>query len=75
MSNRRARCWRPYAARCLPTLAVFAAAVADWRVATQADEKIKKASGKGAPRLELVENPDILKTIAGRATGHDARSW
>ena len=56
--------------RALPAdIAVFAAAVADWRVATQSDEKIKKAPGKGAPRLELVENPDILKTIAGEKTG------
>jgi phosphopantothenoylcysteine decarboxylase/phosphopantothenate--cysteine ligase len=44
-------------------IAVFAAAVADWRVAAQSQEKIKKA-GKASPRLELVENPDILKTIA-----------
>lgn len=43
---------------------VFAAAVADWRVASAAGEKIKK-DGKGrTPRLELVENPDILRTIA-----------
>jgi phosphopantothenoylcysteine decarboxylase / phosphopantothenate---cysteine ligase len=45
-------------------IAIFAAAVADWRVAQSADEKIKK-DGKGKiPKLELVENPDILKTIA-----------
>jgi phosphopantothenoylcysteine decarboxylase / phosphopantothenate---cysteine ligase len=50
-------------------VAVFAAAVADWRVATQAGEKIKKAPGKGPPRLELVENPDILKTIASEKAG------
>jgi phosphopantothenoylcysteine decarboxylase/phosphopantothenate--cysteine ligase len=50
-------------------IAIFAAAVADWRVATQSDEKIKKAAGKGAPRLELVENPDILKTIAEERGG------
>ena len=49
-------------------IAIFAAAVADWRVATQAGEKIKKA-GKGAPRLELIENPDILKTIAAERPG------
>jgi phosphopantothenoylcysteine decarboxylase/phosphopantothenate--cysteine ligase len=56
--------------RALPAdAAVFAAAVADWRVATQADEKIKKASGKGPPRLELVENPDILRTIAAERRG------
>jgi phosphopantothenoylcysteine decarboxylase/phosphopantothenate--cysteine ligase len=49
-------------------IAIFAAAVADWRVAAQAREKIKKG-GKGAPRLELVENPDILKTIASDRGG------
>ncbi len=45
-------------------IAVCAAAVADWRMADQAAQKIKK-NGKGPPRLELVENPDILATIAG----------
>ena len=49
-------------------IAVFAAAVADWRVAAQSQEKIKKA-GKASPRLELVENPDILKTIASERPG------
>jgi phosphopantothenoylcysteine decarboxylase/phosphopantothenate--cysteine ligase len=49
-------------------IAVFAAAVADWRVSVASTEKIKKVS-KGAPRLELVENPDILKTIAGAPLG------
>jgi phosphopantothenoylcysteine decarboxylase/phosphopantothenate--cysteine ligase len=44
-------------------VAIFAAAVADWRVAQASPEKIKKGS-KGTPRLKLVENPDILKTIA-----------
>jgi phosphopantothenoylcysteine decarboxylase / phosphopantothenate---cysteine ligase len=49
-------------------IAVFAAAVADWRVASQANEKIKKG-GKALPRLELVENPDILKMVAGERPG------
>jgi phosphopantothenoylcysteine decarboxylase / phosphopantothenate---cysteine ligase len=44
-------------------VAIFAAAVADWRVAQASSEKIKKGS-KGTPRLALVENPDILKTVA-----------
>lgn len=48
-------------------IAIFAAAVADWRVAAMSDEKIKK-TGSGAPQLDLVENPDILKTIATRET-------
>jgi phosphopantothenoylcysteine decarboxylase/phosphopantothenate--cysteine ligase len=45
-------------------IAVFAAAVADWRVDRPQTEKIKKAEGKSAPMLTLSENPDILKTIA-----------
>jgi phosphopantothenoylcysteine decarboxylase/phosphopantothenate--cysteine ligase len=44
-------------------IAIFTAAVADWRVETTANEKIKKTA-KGAPALKLAENPDILKTIA-----------
>ena len=44
--------------------AVFAAAVADWRVANAADGKIKKQPGAAAPALALVPNPDILATIA-----------
>src|SRR5882672_9529900 len=48
--------------------AVFAAAVADWRVATPGREKIKKQKGKAPPPLALVENPDILSTIAHRKT-------
>jgi phosphopantothenoylcysteine decarboxylase/phosphopantothenate--cysteine ligase len=43
--------------------AVFAAAVADWRVAEDSGQKIKKGAG-GPPSLALVENPDILATIA-----------
>ena len=45
-------------------VAVFAAAVADWRVDSPQTEKIKKAEGKSAPTLALTENTDILKTIA-----------
>ena len=52
-------------------IAIFAAAVADWRVAAEAGEKMKK-SGKGVPQLDLVENPDILATVAGRKTGRPA---
>jgi phosphopantothenoylcysteine decarboxylase / phosphopantothenate---cysteine ligase len=48
-------------------IAIFAAAVADWRVADEAGQKIKK-DGKGAPALKFVENPDILKTIAKRGS-------
>ncbi|MDR3493366.1 MAG: bifunctional phosphopantothenoylcysteine decarboxylase/phosphopantothenate--cysteine ligase CoaBC [Ancalomicrobiaceae bacterium] len=48
-------------------IAIFAAAVADWRVATAADEKIKKGPG-GVPQLALVENPDILAAIGRHPT-------
>ena len=44
--------------------AVFAAAVADWRAAEVGAQKIKKTGA--APQLALVENPDILATIAQR---------
>ncbi|MBL8580753.1 MAG: bifunctional phosphopantothenoylcysteine decarboxylase/phosphopantothenate--cysteine ligase CoaBC [Rhizobiaceae bacterium] len=42
--------------------AVMVAAVADWRVASEAGEKIKKGAG-GAPALQMVENPDILAGV------------
>jgi phosphopantothenoylcysteine decarboxylase / phosphopantothenate---cysteine ligase len=43
-------------------IAVCAAAVADWRVAETAGQKIKK---NGKPlALKLAENPDILKTLS-----------
>jgi Phosphopantothenoylcysteine synthetase/decarboxylase len=48
--------------------AIFVAAVADWRTAASADEKIKKVAGEGPPALQMVENPDILAGI-----GHHAR--
>jgi phosphopantothenoylcysteine decarboxylase/phosphopantothenate--cysteine ligase len=44
-------------------IAVCAAAVADWRVAEQAGQKIKKDGG-GPPTLTLAENPDILATLS-----------
>jgi phosphopantothenoylcysteine decarboxylase/phosphopantothenate--cysteine ligase len=43
-------------------IAVCAAAVADWRVAATAAQKIKKDGAP--PRLELVPNPDILAALA-----------
>jgi len=45
-------------------IAVCAAAVADWRVAAEADQKMKKEEGRELPTLALTENPDILKTLA-----------
>lgn len=44
-------------------IAVCAAAVADWRVATSATEKVKKTKGK-LPTLDMAENPDILATLS-----------
>jgi phosphopantothenoylcysteine decarboxylase/phosphopantothenate--cysteine ligase len=49
-------------------VAIFAAAVADWRVARETDQKIKKTAEGTPPALALVENPDILKTISHSAT-------
>ncbi len=42
------------------------AAVADWRARHIASEKIKKANG-AIPALDLVENPDIIKTISNHS--------
>jgi len=44
--------------------AVFAAAVADWRVATESARKIKKDGSGACPALRFVENPDILHAVA-----------
>src|SRR6202790_3036743 len=44
-------------------IAIFAAAVADWRVANAGEQKLKKTAA-GMPPLQLVENPDILATIS-----------
>jgi phosphopantothenoylcysteine decarboxylase/phosphopantothenate--cysteine ligase len=57
------------AERALPVdVAIFAAAVADWRVASAGTQKIKKKPGQLTPDLPLVENPDILASIAKRKT-------
>ena len=50
--------------RALPAdVFIGAAAVADWRVEA-AGQKIKKAPGAAAPSFALVENPDILASVA-----------
>ncbi len=46
-------------------VAVFSAAVADWRAAAVQAKKIKKTGS--VPELRLIENPDILKTISRQA--------
>jgi phosphopantothenoylcysteine decarboxylase/phosphopantothenate--cysteine ligase len=48
--------------------AVFAAAVADWRVANAGANKIKK-DGSVLPKLEFAENPDILATVSQMKVG------
>lgn len=50
--------------------AIFAAAVADWRVENASGSKIKKQNG-ALPELSLTENPDILAYVA--QLGTDAR--
>lgn len=51
-------------------IAVCAAAVADWRVASQSNRKIKKTGSdgidSGVPKLELTPNPDILASLSQR---------
>jgi phosphopantothenoylcysteine decarboxylase/phosphopantothenate--cysteine ligase len=58
---------REMLAACLAALpvdvAVCAAAVADWRPESVADQKLKKQGGDPAP-IRLAENPDILATLA-----------
>lgn len=48
-------------------IAVCAAAVADWRPDKAADQKMKKRDNGGTPEIHLIENADILKTIASHA--------
>lgn len=48
-------------------IAIFTAAVADWRADKCANQKIKKDAG-ALPVLSLIENPDILRTIANHPT-------
>ncbi|MDP4024574.1 bifunctional phosphopantothenoylcysteine decarboxylase/phosphopantothenate--cysteine ligase CoaBC [Methylobacterium sp. NEAU 140] len=50
-------------------LAIFAAAVADWRPEVEAGTKKIKKDGSGPAPLALAENPDILATVARMAAG------
>lgn len=45
---------------------IMAAAVSDYRVANEADSKMKKMDDSGPVTIELTENPDILKTMGGK---------
>jgi phosphopantothenoylcysteine decarboxylase/phosphopantothenate--cysteine ligase len=46
------------------TVFVATAAVADWRPASSAEQKIKKDGSGAVPALSFVENPDILAAVA-----------
>ena len=48
---------------------IATAAVADWRPASAADQKIKKDGSGKTPQLSFVENPDILATLAQSERG------
>ncbi|HRD98954.1 MAG TPA: phosphopantothenoylcysteine decarboxylase, partial [Rubrivivax sp.] len=52
---------------------VATAAVADWRPAQSSEHKVKKDGSGQAPTLSLVENPDILATVA--ALPANQRPW
>jgi phosphopantothenoylcysteine decarboxylase / phosphopantothenate---cysteine ligase len=45
-------------------IAVFTAAVADWRPQSVANRKLKKRENASAPDIKLAQNPDILATLA-----------
>lgn len=44
--------------------AIFAAAVADWRVTNASGSKMKKDNAGSLPQLDFAQNPDILATIS-----------
>lgn len=49
-------------------IAIFVAAVADWRPVKSAEEKIKKTKGENSQELELIENQDILRGVGTSKT-------
>jgi phosphopantothenoylcysteine decarboxylase / phosphopantothenate---cysteine ligase len=53
-------------------IAVCVAAVADWGVADQAGQKIKKGKDGKTPSLALIENPDILATLSEKSGNRPA---
>jgi len=55
------------------TFFVSAAAVADWRPATAADQKIKKDGSGQPPALSFVENPDLLAGLAASPAAQQRR--
>ncbi len=53
-------------------IGIFAAAVADWRPADAGTQKIKKDGSGLPPSFALVENPDILASVAALASAGPA---
>ena len=49
-------------------IAIFSAAVSDWRVEKKNTNKIKKNQSKDILKINFIENPDILKTISKMKT-------
>jgi phosphopantothenoylcysteine decarboxylase/phosphopantothenate--cysteine ligase len=52
-------------------IAIFAAAVADWKAVRTSSNKIKKGRS-GPPEITLAENPDVLRTVATLEKGRPA---
>ena len=50
-------------------VAIFAAAVADWRVVNATDHKLKKDGSGKVPALSFAENPDILAQVSQMKAG------
>ncbi len=57
------------------TVFIATAAVADWRVATPSQQKIKKDGSGAAPQLTFMENQDILATVAQSPAARDGRLY
>ena len=59
----------------IATVFVATAAVADWRPATSAEQKIKKDGSGAVPALSFVENPDILAAVAQGARAKSGKLY
>jgi phosphopantothenoylcysteine decarboxylase/phosphopantothenate--cysteine ligase len=57
------------------TIFVATAAVADWRPASSAEQKIKKDGSGAVPALTFVENPDILAAVAQGARAKSGKLY
>ena len=59
----------------IATVFVATAAVADWRPASSAEQKIKKDGSGAVPALSFVENPDILAAVAQGARAKSGKLY